>query len=75
MDDILEKVRENTDLSLLAKYLFSLAQAFNVFYAKYPILNEDDIEERSLRFAILKLVEAKLKIGTQILGIEIPERM
>jgi arginyl-tRNA synthetase len=75
LDDILEKVREKAELSLLAKYLFSLAQSFNVFYSKYPILNEKDPEERSLRFAIMELVEAKLKIGTYILGIETPERM
>lgn len=74
-DEVLDKVRENMELSLLAKYLFSLAQAFNVFYAKYPILNEADPGERSLRFAIMELVEAKLKKGAYILGIEIPERM
>ncbi len=75
MDDVLDRARENTELSLLARYLFSLAQAFNVFYSKYPILNEEDPEERSLRFALMELVESKLKIGTYILGIEIPERM
>ncbi len=75
LDEVLEKVRESAELSLLAKYLFSLAQAFNLFYSKYPILNEKEPEERALRFALMELVEAKLKIGTYILGIEIPERM
>ncbi len=75
LDEILEKVRENMEISLLARYLFSLAQNFNVFYAKYPIINEKNPEERAVRFAIMELVEAKLKKGTYILGIEIPERM
>jgi len=74
-DDVLEKTREKMELSFLAKYLFSLAQSFNIFYQKYPIIKEFDENERRLRLALMEIVEAKLKIGAEILGIEVPDRM
>ncbi len=75
LDDILEKTRDNAELSLLAKYAFSLAQKFNLFYQKYPILHEEKVEERALRYALMEIVEAKLGIACDILGIPIPEKM
>ena len=75
LDEVLEKVRETTELSLLAKYAFNLAQKFNLFYQRYPILHEKDEAERRLRYALMEIVQAKLGIACDILGIPIPEKM
>lgn len=74
-DDILERTRDKMEMSFLAKYLFSLAQSFNIFYQKYPIIKEENTEKRRLRLALMEIIEAKLKIGAEILGIQVPERM
>ncbi len=75
LDDILQKTREKMEISILAKYLFSLAQSFNIFYQKYPIIKEKNLEERNLRLALMDIIESKLLIGSEILGIQIPEKM
>jgi len=36
------------EFSVLAKYAFGLAQLFNAFYHRYPILNEEDVARRRL---------------------------
>lgn len=74
-DDILERTRDKMEMSFLAKYLFSLAQSFNIFYQKYPIIKEENTQKRRLRLALMDIIEAKLKIGAEILGIQVPERM
>lgn len=60
--------------NLLCNYLFELAQAFNVFYQKYPILKETD----PIRQQRVKLTEAVAQIienGLQLLGIEVVNKM
>ena len=39
------------EFSVLAKYAFSLAQAFNAFYHRSPILNEERDDVRRWRAA------------------------
>ena len=41
LDDIVEQVVRSLEFSVLAKYAFGLAQTFNAFYHRYPILNEE----------------------------------
>ena len=41
LDEVVEQAVRTLELSVLAKYAFGLAQAFNGFYHRYPILNEE----------------------------------
>ena len=41
LDEIVEQVVRTLEFSVLAKHAFSLAQAFNAFYHRAPILNEE----------------------------------
>ncbi|MFH0819918.1 MAG: arginine--tRNA ligase [bacterium] len=62
------------DPSILAKYLYSLADQTNSFYHDLPVLQA----EEKLRLARLKMIEAVsivLKEGLAILGIETVEEM
>jgi arginyl-tRNA synthetase len=71
-------IRRATDaleLSIITHDLFVLAQKFNSFYHKYPILNEKDPAERQRR-AVCAEVFRKTMIATlDLLGIPVPERM
>ena len=67
-----EIVAEAADLyapNILCTYLFTLAQAFNLFYQKCPIL------ENPYRLKLTNAVAQVLKKGLYLLGIETVERM
>jgi arginyl-tRNA synthetase len=63
------------EMSVVTQYLLDLAQKFNSFYHKYPILNEKDHAERQRR-AVCAEVFRKTMVGAlELLGIPVPERM
>ncbi len=59
----------------LCDYLFSLAQAFSVFYEQCPVVNADDDALRASRLALCAATLRALATGLDLLGIEAPERM
>jgi arginyl-tRNA synthetase len=58
LDDVVEQAVRTLELSVLAKYAFGLAQAFNAFYHKYPILNEEREDVRLWRAAAVAYYRA-----------------
>lgn len=60
--------------STLCSYLFTLAQAFNLFYQKLPILKAEG-DSRALRLALTEATGNVIKKGLSLLGIDAPERM
>ena len=75
LDDIVEQVVRSLEFSLLAKYTFGLAQAFNAFYHRYPILNEERTDRKRWRAAGVAYVRAQLTRALDLMGIEVPSRM
>ncbi len=64
-----------TEPSVVAKYAFRLAQAFNNFYHHHHILAEPDAARQKFLLFLVVLVEATLCRTLDLLGIEIPEKM
>jgi arginyl-tRNA synthetase len=60
--------------SLLAQYLFDLAQAANGFYRDVPVASAVG-QERERRLAIVRVLQITLKKGLRLLGIHAPEEM
>ena len=60
LDEIVEQAVRTLELSVLAKYAFGLAQAFNGFYHKYPILNEEREDARAWRAAAVAYYSTQL---------------
>lgn len=60
--------------SILAKYLVTLAAAFNRFYHECPILNAAPAE-RNARIILVDTVQKVIKDGCALLGMECPEEM
>ena len=56
-------------------YIYSLSNAFNSFYHENHILTEEDASTRESFLALLALTGKILKVCTDLLGFEIPERM
>ena len=63
------------EFSVLAKYAFGLAQLFNAFYHRYPILNEEDPARKRWRAAGVAYFRAQLTRALDLMGIEVPIRM
>jgi arginyl-tRNA synthetase len=75
LDDVVEQVIRSLEFATLAKYAFSLAQLFNAFYHRYPILNEEQVDRKRWRAAGVAYVQAQLTRALDLMGIEVPIRM
>ena len=60
--------------SVVARYIISVASAFNKFYHECPILNAQE-EEKQARLALVDAVQKVLKDACGLLGMECPEEM
>ncbi len=75
LDEVVEQVIRSLEFSALAKYAFSLAQAFNAFYHRWPILNEERDDARRWRGAGVIYLRNQLGRAVDLMGIGIPSRM
>jgi arginyl-tRNA synthetase len=75
LDEIVEQVVRTLEFSVLAKYAFGLAQMFNGFYHRYPILNEEQADARRWRAAGVAYVRVQLTRALDLMGIAVPPRM
>jgi arginyl-tRNA synthetase len=66
---------DGLELSVVTHYLLDLAQKFNSFYHKYPILNEPDAGERQRRAVCAEVFRQTMVGALELLGIPVPERM
>jgi len=75
LDEVVEQVVRSLEFAGLAKYAFGLAQMFNAFYHKFPILNEEDAGRKAWRAAGVAYVRDQLTRTLDLMGIEVPSRM
>ena len=75
LDDVIEQVIRTLEFSILAKYAFSVAQSFNAFYHRAPIVSEERDDVRRWRAAAVIYVRDQLTRALDLMGIEIPARM
>jgi arginyl-tRNA synthetase len=75
LDEVVDQAVRTLEPAVVAKYAFSLAQAFNGMYHKYPILAEERPEHRIWRAAIVSLFRQQLTRALDVMGAEVPGRM
>ena len=66
---------DSLELSVVTQYLLDMAQKFNSFYHKYPIMNEKDPAERQRRAVCAEVFRRTMVAGLGLLGIGVPARM
>ncbi len=71
---IVEKATEELRPHLIANYLHPLAQKFNEYYHKHPILQSEK-NLRDARILLINAVRHVLRNGLNLLGIDVLERM
>jgi arginyl-tRNA synthetase len=75
LDEIATQVVATLEPSTLAKYAFTLAQQFNLFYHHHRILAEDDAARRAFLLGVVDFVRQTLQRALHMMGIEVPARM
>ena len=66
---------DSLELSVITHDLLTLAQKFNSFYHRFPILNEKDDAERQRRAVCAEIFRRTMVGAMGLLGIPVPERM
>ena len=61
--------------SLLARVDGVVAQAFNSFYHRWPVAQEEDAEVRRARTAIVLLYLEGMTRLLELMGVDVPDRM
>jgi len=72
---VVEQCIATTEPAYLAKHAFQLAQFFNAFYHRHPILNEPDEKRRQFLLATVAVVRRELIRTLAVMGITVPPVM
>ncbi|HUP47149.1 MAG TPA: arginine--tRNA ligase, partial [Thermoanaerobaculia bacterium] len=75
MPAAIRRAVDSLELSVMTHHLLELAQKFNSFYHKYPILNEKDHAERQRRAVCAEVFRRTVTATLALLGIPVPARM
>jgi arginyl-tRNA synthetase len=75
VDAVVEGAVESGEPAHVAKYAFQLAQTFSNFYAKYPMISEENREKKVFLLWMTDFFRRQLERTGAILGIQIPEYM
>lgn len=75
LDLVVEESAKSLSPKNLARFSYTLATTFNLFYEKVPVLKEADSETRSARLALVKAFGISLKNALAVLGITALDRM
>ena len=73
--DVVSQAADDYNPSVIANYCYDLAKEFNQFYHDFSIMHEPNRELKMFRLVLAQNVGKILKLGTGLLGIELPERM
>jgi arginyl-tRNA synthetase len=75
LESILSAVAERLEPHRLCNYLFELATLFSSFYEACPVLKAETETSRNTRLLLCELTARTMKLGLNILGIRVLEKM
>ncbi len=73
--DIIQQAAKQYSPAILANYLYDVVKEYNSFYQTIAILGEDNPQNRVWRIQLSATTAKVIKNATQLLGIEVPNRM
>lgn len=74
-ESIIMQASEELNPSVIAIYVFQLAQTYNSFYTEHSVANAENEEKKNLRVCLSVMTANVIKNSLQLLGIHVPERM
>ena len=72
---VISQAAEEMNPSVIANYVFKLAQSFNSFLAELKVLTAESLEKKELRLQIAQFTANVIASSMELLGIQVPERM
>jgi arginyl-tRNA synthetase len=72
---VIDQCIVTTEPAYLAKHAFQLAQLFNTFYHRFPILGESDTTRKNFLLATAAVVRRELIRVLAVMGISVPPVM
>ena len=75
LDEAIAQAVSAAEPSIVARYTFNLARAFNLFYHRHRIIAEEDATKRAVLVAVADIARRQLTFALATLGISVPERM
>ena len=75
LDETAAQVATTMEPATLAKFTFTLAQRFSLFYHKYRVLSEEDPDRRLFYLLVVDFVRQSLTRALDLMGITVPTRM
>jgi arginyl-tRNA synthetase len=75
LDETVHAAATANEPAILAKYTFTLAKAFNLFYHNHKIIAETDDTKRAVLIVVADMARRALTDALATLGIEVPEKM
>ena len=75
LQETVETAAAQNEPAILAKYTFSLAKAFNLFYRNHKIISEADPVRRSILIAVADSARRSLTAALDTMGISVPGKM
>ena len=72
---VVKQAGEDYSPSLIANYTYDLVKEYNQFYHDYSILREENEAVKVFRIALSANVAKVVRLGMNLLGIEVPSRM
>ena len=75
LDEMAESAVRALEISHVAKFAFGLAQLFNAFYHRQPILKEERADVRLWRAAAVSYAARQIALALDIMGAKVPARM
>ena len=75
LDEVVAQCAASAEPANLAKYTFTLARAFSLFYHRHRIIAEEDETRRAVLIAAANIARGRLTSALATLGIAVPERM
>jgi arginyl-tRNA synthetase len=72
---VIDKCIATSEPAYLAKHVFQLAQLFNAFYHRHPILSEPDEKRKQFLLATVAVVRRELIATLGVMGITVPPVM
>jgi arginyl-tRNA synthetase len=75
LDEVIAQCAASAEPANLAKYTFTLARGFNLFYHRHRIIAEEDPTRRAVLVLAANVTRRRLTSALETLGIAVPERM
>src|SRR5262249_33539145 len=75
LDEMADAAVRTLEPSTLAKFAFGLAQRFNAFYHRQPVMKEERADVRLWRAAAVASTRRSLATALALMGCDVPERM